>query len=100
MVVTMQAKMAKHMARKYIQIYNEVRSSGESIEKAFVVTKIKFQDYIIKQMLEKPAQISIIAKIYENIKLDKSLQEKALISYDLSLCNEDIKAKYMPLVMQ
>lgn len=94
-----QTPMSRVLGRKYIEIYLEQRAKGYNGEMAHFKTQYRLQEAVIGLMVDMPKEISIIAKAYENIKHDTTLKEKAQITYDLSLCNEDIKAKYLPLVM-
>lgn len=70
------------LTKKYIQIYQEVRGLKYPIEHGFLITKIKFQDYIIDQLLEYPGQARDIIHAYTEIKKDKTIQEKALATYE------------------
>jgi hypothetical protein len=78
--------MAKILGTKFIEII---------IHK----TMYRLQEIVINYMIEKPTEINIIAAALDTIKHDTTLHERALIAYDLSKCDESIRAKYMPLVM-
>jgi hypothetical protein len=72
------------LTKKYIQLYQEVREQRYPIETCFLVTKIKFQEYIIDQMFEYPAQTREIITAYSKIKENGDIQEKALRTYELN----------------
>lgn len=70
------------LTKKYIEIYKDVRQAKYPLEHGFLVTKIKFQDYIIHEMLNRPTKVREIINAYTQLKSDKTLQEKALKSYE------------------
>lgn len=92
--------MTKVLTEKYIAFYCSLRKSGEAAPPSLALAKVKLQEFIIQLMIENPHGIGEIGTAYENVKQDDSLKERAIIIYDLSLCDESIKAKYMPLLMQ
>lgn len=91
--------MAKLLGTKFIEIYMHYAENGYSRDILIFKTMYKLQDFVIKYMIEKPNDITVIASALETIKHDTTLHEKASIAYDLSKCDENIRAKYMPLVM-
>jgi hypothetical protein len=91
--------MAKTLGTKFIEIYGQYAENGYSREIIIHKTMYKLQEIVIKYMIERPHDINIIAAALETIKHDTTLHEKALIAFDLSKCDENIRAKYMPLVM-
>lgn len=91
--------MAKILSNKFIDIYGQYAGLGYSREIIIHKTMYKLQEIVIKYMIEKPTEINIIAAALETIKHDTTLHEKAVIAFDLSKCEEHIRAKYMPLVM-
>jgi len=66
------------MKKKYIGLYCEVRKEDYPIEYSFLVTKVKFQDYVITEMFQNPSQTREIISAYTKIKEDKTIQEKAI----------------------
>jgi hypothetical protein len=78
------------MKQKYVQIYCDTRNENTPIEYSFLITKMKFQDYIISKMLEFPGMSYKLVEAYEKIKKDKTLQERAIKAY------QD-EAKHVPL---
>ena len=90
--------MAKILSNKFIEIYGQYAGLGYSREIIVHKTMFKLQEIVIKYMIEKPTEINTIAAALETIKHDTTLHEKALIAFDLSKCDESIRAKYMPLV--
>jgi hypothetical protein len=92
--------ITKVLTEEYIRIYCREREQGTAANLSFGRAKFILQEFIIQYMVENPKRISEINTAYENIKADDSLRERAQIIYDLSTCEEEIKAKYMPLLMQ
>jgi hypothetical protein len=91
--------MAKILGTKFIEIYGQYAGLGYSREIIIHKTMYRLQEIVINYMIEKPTEINIIAAALDTIKHDTTLHERALIAYDLSKCDESIRAKYMPLVM-
>lgn len=90
--------MAKILSDKFIKIYGQYAGLGYSREIIVHKTMFKLQEIVIKYMIERPDDINIIAAALETIKHDTTLHERAVIAFDLSKCDENIRAKYMPLV--
>jgi hypothetical protein len=70
------------LIKKYIQLYSQVRYERYPLEHGFLVTKIRFQEYIIDEMFHYPNQVREIINAYTSIKEDKTVQEKALKAYE------------------
>lgn len=68
----------------YIKLYSEVRLDKYPLEHGFLVTKIRFQEYIIDEMFKNPTKAKEIISAYTQIKEDKTVQEKALKNYEES----------------
>jgi hypothetical protein len=90
--------MSKILQNKFIEIYGQYAARGYARDIIVFKTMYKLQEMIIKYMLEKPDEINIIAAAFEQIKHDPNLHERAVIAYDLTKCDDKIKAKYMSLV--
>lgn len=97
-IKTIKPPMAKILSNKFIEIYGQYAGLGYSREIIVHKTMFKLQEIVINYMIEKPTEINVIAAALETIKHDETLHEKALIAFDLSKCNENVRAKYMPLV--
>jgi hypothetical protein len=82
MIKIIESTIKLKLAKKYITLYAEVRSADYPIEHGFLVTKIKFQEYIIDEMFSNPTQAREIISAYSSIKTDKKIQEKALAYYE------------------
>jgi hypothetical protein len=67
--------------KKYTEFYCDTRKEHIPIEYTFLATKMKFQDFIIKEMDLCPNKSHEIVKAYKHIKEDKTLQEKAIKVY-------------------
>lgn len=78
MIKIVESPLMTKLKKKYISLYCEVRRDQYPVEQSFLVTKIKFQEYIITMMFENPMQTREIINAYTKIKLDKTLQEKAI----------------------
>ena len=91
--------MAKILGTKFIEIYGQYAGLGYSREIIIHKTMYRLQEIVINYMIEKPTEINIIAAALDTIKHDTTLHERALIAFDLSKCDESIRAKYLPLVM-
>lgn len=90
--------MTKVLSEKYIEFYCSLRGKGDHTPSALGLAKVMLQEYIIQLMIENPHGIGEIGTAYDNIKLDDTLRERAIIIYDLTQCDESIKSKYMPLL--
>lgn len=99
MVTRLKTPMTKQLELKYIDLFCEARNEY-SVEIAFAKAWQSFLSYVVDLLLDNPNDTGIIGVAYDNIKRDKSLHEKALNVYGLSKCNEEIKNKYLPLIMQ
>ena len=88
--------MSKTLKAKYIELYCNARENDYGFEVARAKAWQDFQSYVIDKMVATPALISVIATAFDNVKQDKTLHSKALITYDLSLCSDDVKNKYLP----
>jgi hypothetical protein len=82
MIKFIEPSIKTRLSKKYLAIYAEVRNARYPLEHGFLVTKIKFQEYIIEEMFSNPAQAREIISAYTSIKADKTLQEKALKNYE------------------
>jgi hypothetical protein len=82
MIKFIEPSIKARLIKKYITLYAEVRTNKYPIEHGFLVTKIKFQEYIIEQMFEHPNETRDIISAYSSIKEDKKIQEKALAYYE------------------
>jgi hypothetical protein len=71
-----------NLGQKYMQLYAEVRKQGYPLEHGFLITKIKFQDYVISLMKSNITIAIMICNAYLELKNDKTLQERALIKYE------------------
>jgi hypothetical protein len=91
--------MTKQFETKYIEFYCQARKDGYELDIAKIKGYQDFQCYVIDLLLSKPALISIIGTAYENVTTDKWLDQRALITYDLSQCDDDVKNKYLPLLV-
>lgn len=74
--------LKESLTNKYIQLYAEVRKEGFPLEHGFLVTKIKFQDYVITLMKANLSGAVLICNAYCEVKNDITLQEKALMKYE------------------
>jgi hypothetical protein len=92
--------MTKILSEKYIAYYCSLREKGEAPPRSLSRARSILQEYVIQLMIENPKGIGEIGTAYENIKLDDTLRERAIIIYDLSQCEDSIKNKYMPLLSQ
>lgn len=73
------------LRKKYINLYQNVRQENYPSNQAFLITKIRFQEYVIKIMFEKPNSASIIMNCYLKLKNDKSLQKQALKTFQANV---------------
>ena len=96
MITRIKTPMSKKMSAKYIEFYCNARENDYGFEVSRAKAWQDFQSYVIDKMIATPALINVIATAYDNVKQDKSLHQKALITYDLSTCSEDVKNKYLP----
>jgi hypothetical protein len=78
----LETPMYSLLTKKYLRIYKQVRECNYPFEHSFLITKIKFQEYIIKLMLQKPEQTDSIIHCYQKLRGDASLPEKAIQYYD------------------
>jgi hypothetical protein len=99
-ITRLKTPMTKKLELKYINLFCEARNEGYNVEIAFAKAHQYFLSHVVDLLLAKPNDTGIIGVAYDNIKFDKSLQEKALNFYALTKCKEDVKNKYMPLLMQ
>jgi len=90
--------MATILSKKFIEIYGHYAGLDYSREILIHKTMYKLQDLVIRYMIERPHEINIISAAYESLKHDTTLHEKAIIAFDLSKCDESVRAKYLPLV--
>jgi hypothetical protein len=89
-IKVVESALVVSLKQKYIQIYCDTRNENNPIEYSFLITKTKFQDYIITKMLEYPGMSYTLVEAYEKIKQDKTLQERAITVYQE-------EAKHVPL---
>lgn len=82
MIKFIEPNLKTKLAKKYIEIYCDVRNQMYPLDQGFLVTKIKFQEYIIECMFENPNKVSEVISAYTSIKNDKTIQEKALAYYE------------------
>ena len=94
----MQETVRKLLGETYIQLYREEREKGFTVEVATFKARFQLQENVIGLMSKHPHEVGIIAKAYEKIKTDTTIQEKAQILYDIRNCTEEVKAKYMPML--
>ena len=99
MLTKLTPPMAKILNKKFIEIYGHYAGLGYSREIVIHKTMYRVQEIVIQYMIEQPHEINIISAAYENLKHDTTLHEKAIIAFDLSKCDEKVRAKYSPLVM-
>jgi hypothetical protein len=91
MIRILETPLLTTMQNKYIKIYCDTRKQHYPIEYTFLVTKIKFQDWIIDLMLEQPSKRVEINTFYRKIKSDNKLQEKCLKIYEKETKRVQIK---------
>jgi hypothetical protein len=82
MIKFLEPNIKTRLVKKYIQLYAQVRYERYPLEHGFLVTKIRFQEYIIDEMFKYPNQVREIISAYSSIKEDKTVQEKALKAYE------------------
>jgi hypothetical protein len=82
MIKFIEPSIKTKLAKMYIQIYCDVRKEQYPIDQGFLVTKIRFQEYVIGCMFENPNKVSEVISAYTSIKNDKTIQEKALTYYE------------------
>jgi hypothetical protein len=78
----MQTPMSKQLESKFISLFCAYKNEGLGTIEARFKTHYKMQDYIINEIKKTPANAGILITAYEQIKLNKSLLEKAQITYD------------------
>jgi hypothetical protein len=74
----------RHFYKKFndhfIDVYCAARKNGYSGKSAFVMSKIKLQELVVKTMAKNTQSATIILRAYSNIRNDQELYEKS-ISY-------------------
>jgi hypothetical protein len=66
----------------FVDWYCEARERGNSQEGAFIVAKIRLQDYITTEMLQNKTKTQLILKVYTDIKKDQKTYEKAIKHFE------------------
>lgn len=66
----------------FVDCYCEARDSGNSQEGAFIIAKIRLQDFITTEMLQNKNKTQLILKVYSDIKKDQQTYEKAIKHFE------------------
>jgi hypothetical protein len=77
-IKVLEEKLTLKYTEKYLEIYEEVRRTEYPVEYSFLVTKVKFQDYIIKEIEHRVSMQKEIVSAYRNVSANKNLQDRAI----------------------
>lgn len=66
----------------FVDSYCEARENGNSQEGAFIVAKIRLQDFITTEMLQNKKYMTLILRVYTEIKKDQKSYEKAIKHFE------------------
>lgn len=97
-VLKLHIKQYRIFEKAYTNFICENRKNGCSREEAYYKAHFQLQEFVMNFTFTNPKYIEAIHAAYEEIKSNLgSITQAANVRYDLTLCNDEIKAKYEPL---